>query len=135
MHIGSPDLAGLALAPGMPEFIPGVGSDIKDTDSKELAYPQLPVACIKQIYLLAAVMQDPLPRVTCPTLVMHSREDHVVSPSNDPITVRLLGANRVELLWLDSSYHVATIDNDKELIAQRTIGFIKSSPAAERAAM
>ena len=124
--IGSPDLAGLALAAGMPEFIPGVGSDIKDPDSKELAYAQLPVASLKQIYALAAVTQDLLPRVKCPTLVMHSRDDHVVSPTNGPITVRLLGANRVELLWLDNSYHVATLDHDKDLIARRTIEFIRS---------
>jgi carboxylesterase len=110
----------------MPEFIPGVGSDIKDPDSKELAYLQLPVTCIKQIYALTAVTQDLLPRVKCPTLVMHSREDHVVSPANGPVTVRLLGASRVELLWLENSYHVATIDNDKDLIVQRTIEFINS---------
>ena len=126
VHIGSPDLAGLALDPAMPELIPGVGSDIKDPNSKELAYAELPVACLKQIYVLAAVTQDLLPRIKCPTLVMHSREDHIVSPTNGPITVRLLGSNRVELLWLDNSYHVATLDNDKGLIFERSIAFIKS---------
>ena len=126
VHVGSPDLAGLALDPAMPAYIPGVGSDIKDPDIKELAYLELPVACLKQVYALAAVTQDLLPRATCPMLVIHSREDHVVSPTNGPTIVRLLGGNRVELLWLDNSYHVATLDNDKGLICERAVAFIKS---------
>jgi carboxylesterase len=126
VQIGSPDLAGLALDPQMPEMIPGVGSDIKDPESKELAYAQLPVAALTQIYALAAVTRDLLPRIKCPTLVIQSRDDHVVQPDNAARIVRLLGASRIELLWLENSYHVATIDNDKDLICQKTIAFIRS---------
>ena len=124
--IVSPDLAGLTLDPAMPEFIPGVGSDIKDPNSKELAYLELPVASLKQIYVLAAVTRDMLPRIKCPTLVIHSREDHIVNPNNGLRIVEGLGAARVELLWLENSYHVATLDNDKELICQRAAAFINS---------
>lgn len=126
VQIGSPDLAGLALAPNMPEMIPGVGSDIKAPGVKELAYEQLPVAAIKQIYLLAAVTRDLLPRVSCPVLVMQSRDDHVVQPANAPVIVGLLGASRVELKWLDNSYHVATLDNDQPLICESSVAFIRS---------
>ncbi len=56
--------------------------------------------------------------------------DHVVKPRNGPRIVRLLGASRVELLWLDNSCHVATLDNDKDLIAQRTAAFISSIAGA-----
>jgi carboxylesterase len=126
VQIASPDLAGLALDPQVPEMIPGVGSDIKDPESKELAYAQLPVAALKQIYALVAVTQDLLPRVKCPTLVMQSRDDHVVNPENARHIVRQLGCNRIELLWLENSFHVATLDHDKALIAQRAAAFIKS---------
>ena len=30
------------------------------------------------------------------------------------------------LLWLDNSFHVATLDHDKDLISARTAAFIKS---------
>jgi carboxylesterase len=124
--ISSPDLVGLALDPAMPEFIPGIGSDIKAPGSKELAYAQVPVAALKQTYVLVAVTRDLLPRIKCPTLAIQAREDHVVDPSNGPRIVRLIGANRVELLWLENSYHVAALDNDKGLIAERAVAFIKS---------
>ena len=126
VQIDNPDLAALALDSAMPETVPGIGSDIKAPGVIELAYAQVPVPAIRQVYVLAAVTRDLLPRVKCPTLVIQSREDHVVNPRNGPRIVRLLGANRVELLWLDNSYRVATLDNDKALIAQRTTAFIQS---------
>ena len=126
VQIGSADLAGLALAPGMPETVPGIGSDIKAPGVTELAYSQVPVAALRQVYSLAAVTRDLLPRIQCPTLVIQSRIDHVVDPSNGPRIVRLIGAKRVQLLWLDESYHVATLDNDKELIAEQAVAFIRS---------
>ncbi len=58
--------------------------------------------------------------------VFQSRDDHVVNPRNGPRIVRLVGPSRVELLWLDNSFHVATLDNDKDLISERTAAFIKS---------
>ena len=126
VHIGNPDMAGLAFGRGLPDMVPGIGSDVKDPNSKELAYLEVPVPAFRQVYALAAVTQDLLPRIKCPTLVIQSREDHIVAPSNGPRIVGLVGANRVELVWLENSYHVATIDHDKALIAQLTIRFIKS---------
>ena len=75
VQIGSADLAGLALAPGMPETVPGIGSDIKAPGVTELAYSQVPVAALRQVYSLAAVTRDLLPRIQCPTLVIQSRVD------------------------------------------------------------
>ena len=59
-------------------------------------------------------------------MLIHSRDDHIVNPSNGPRIVQQIGTNRVELVWLANSYHVATIDNDKAEIFERTAAFIKS---------
>jgi carboxylesterase len=126
VHIGNASMAGIAFDRSMPATVPGIGSDTKNPDVKELAYSEAPVPAFRQVYALAAVTQDLLPLVTCPTLVIQSREDHVVNPSNGPRIVGLVGAKRIELLWLEDSYHVATIDNDKELIARQAAAFIKS---------
>lgn len=126
VHVGKADLASIAFDRSMPETVPGIGSDLKNPNVTELAYREVPVLAFRQIYALAAVTQDLLPLISCPTLVIQSREDHVVNPGNGPRIVGLVGAKRVELLWLEDSYHVATIDNDKELIARQTAAFIKS---------
>lgn len=126
VHIGKAEMAGLVFDRSMPERVPGIGSDVKDESVTELAYKEVPVVAFGQVYALAAVTQDLLPLITCPTLVLQSREDHVVNPSNGPRIVGLVGSRRVELQWLEDSYHVATIDNDKDLIARHVIAFIKS---------
>ncbi|OYV02404.1 MAG: carboxylesterase [Burkholderiales bacterium PBB5] len=117
VRINNPQMAGVALAAGMPDTVPGIGSDIKAPGVTELAYSEVPVPAFRQVYALAAVTQDLLPQITCPTLVITSREDHVVDPTNGPRIVRTIGAKRVEMLWLD---------NDKALIAQQTVAFIRS---------
>lgn len=126
VHIGNPDMAGLAFGKGLPDTVPGIGSDVKDPNSKELAYPVVPVPAFRQVYALAAVTHDLLPRIKCPTLVITSRVDHVVDPSNGPRIAGGVGSSRVEMVWLDNSHHVATIDHDKALIALLVSGFIKS---------
>ena len=123
---GSPDMALLAFGGDPGAMLPGIGSDIKDPSAKELAYPETPARCLAELHMLTSVTRDLLGRVVCPTLVIQSREDHVVAPSNGRLIASSLGAGRVELLWLDRSYHVATLDHDADLIADETIRFIGS---------
>ena len=126
VRLDSPALASLAFDPQAPATVPGIGSDIKDPNSRELAYPVVPVASIKEAYALSSVTQDLLPNIKCPVLVITSREDHVVSTTNNRYIPDNLTASRVESLWLDNSYHVATLDYDKDLICEWACGFISS---------
>ena len=126
VHLETPALAELAFHPEAPVSVPGIGSDIKDPASKELAYLEVPVLSIKEGYALSSVTRDLLPKIKCPVLVITSRDDHVVSTANGRLIPYLLNSNRIESLWLDNSYHVATIDNDKDLICERACGFISS---------
>ena len=50
----------------------------------------------------------------------------MVDPTNGPLIAQRLGSKRIGLSWLEDSYHVATLDNDKALIAQQTAAFIRS---------
>jgi len=108
-----------------PARIPGIGSDIKAPGVTELAYPEVPISCLRDVYLAQAAIGDILFKVTCPILVMQSRDDHVVHPSNAMHIVNSVSSNDTRLLWLENSFHVATLDNDKELIAHRAGRFIQ----------
>jgi carboxylesterase len=126
VFLNSPDLAGLAFMANAPAAVPGVGSDIKQPGVTELAYPVVPVPAIRQLYALMGATRELLPRITCPTMVFTSRDDHVVTPENGPYIVEHLGAADKCLVWLENSYHVATMDNDKELIAGEALNFIRA---------
>ncbi|KIN71320.1 alpha/beta hydrolase [Sulfitobacter guttiformis] len=117
-------LAEVVMTRNMPERVPGIGSDIKAAGVEELAYAEVPTACLRSVYLAQAAIGDILHKVVCPTLVIQSREDHVVHPDNAYRIMRKINAVDRRLLWLEESYHVATLDNDKAFIAQQIGAFV-----------
>jgi carboxylesterase len=126
LFFNSPEFAALAYDAKAPATIPGLGSDIKDPNTHEIVYKDVPVPAIRQIYALMNVTRDLLPRVKCPTLVMVSQEDHIVPPSNADFIMKHIGVSKPQVLILENSYHVATIDNDKDLINRSVLEFFKS---------
>ena len=125
VFLNDPDLARVVFDPGAPPTVPGVGSDIKAEGVEELVYPEVPVPPLKEFMAIMRVTDDLLPAVTAPALILQSTEDHVVPPENGPHILERLGSSDKELVWLENSYHVATLDNDADLIAERTIRFIQ----------
>lgn len=123
-------LADVILNRDAPSRIPGIGSDIKAEGVTELAYPEVPLACLHSVYLAQAAIGDVLHKVTCPTLVLQSREDHVVHPDNAYRIMRRISSVRRQLVWMENSYHVATLDNDKDLIVDQTGAFFSDILAA-----
>ena len=102
----------------------GVGSDIADPDQTESAYAQVPLAPLLTMIDGVIGLQDSLPAITAPALVMNSPEDHVVTPSNSDHLAATLGGP-VERISLDRSYHVATLDFDRELIEESVVSFAR----------
>jgi carboxylesterase len=102
---------------------PGVGSDIAKEGAVESAYPELPLRAALSLFAGAAEVESALESVICPVLVFTSTQDHVVDPkSSAPLVERAKGP--VEQVVLDRSYHVATLDYDKEEIEARTVEFV-----------
>jgi len=125
IKLDAPDFAALAFAPDAPAEIPGTGSDIKAEGVQRMGYPVTPVPAIKHLLALCGVTDHMLPRVKCPALIMQSREDHIVPPRNAELILNAISSEEKELLWLEDSYHVATLDNDKELVLEKTLEFIR----------
>lgn len=125
----NPDLASLAYMIGGPAELQGIGSDIKAAGVTESAYPVTPIPPLKELFALAKVADELMPRITIPALVITSREDHVVPPINGEYIFNRLQSTDKQLLWLENSYHVATLDNDKDLILQKSIDFIRAHSA------
>ncbi len=119
--------AALAFDPSAPPTVPGIGSDIKDPAATELAYPAVPVPSLAELFALVGVTRALLPRVTCPALIITSREDHVVPPANGSIIAGRIASRRIDRLWLDNSYHVATLDHDRGLIEGASVRFVRSA--------
>ena len=109
-----------------------IASDIKKPGVVELAYPRLPTRAMMQLRQLWAVTRADLHRVTAPTIVFHSVEDHVVEPVNSEILLASIGSTDKTEVLLHDSYHVATLDNDAPTIFAGSVEWIRDRiPARE----
>jgi len=104
-------------------YMDGIGNDVADPDVVESAYDRLALAPLLSMFEVSGRVRARLGSVTCPLLLMTSPQDHVVPPTDSDV---LAGAvsGPVERVSLDRSFHVATIDFDRDLIIQRSLGFI-----------
>ncbi len=98
------------------EVMPGIRGDIADPDVVDLSYPGTPLRPLLSFQVDGlAPIADRYRELTMPALVITSREDHVVEPSqSEHLVAEVRGP--VEHVWLERSYHVATQDYDGELI-------------------
>jgi carboxylesterase len=120
------------LLPLIQRFIPAmppIGSDIKKPGVTEPAYPKLPVKAAYQLSLLWKLTNAELARISQPLLVMTSRDDHVVEPANSERLLAGVSSTDKQQVWLEDSYHVATLDNDLPLIIDTSLSFIRAHAA------
>ena len=120
-----PRLVFLPLLRIFAKTFPGVGGDLKDPEATELAYDKVSLSALGELLKLCSLVKEELPRIKQPALIFESREDHVVHPSNADYILEHIGSAEKELIWLENSYHVATLDFDKELIFEKTAQFMR----------
>jgi carboxylesterase len=105
--------------------VPGVICDIAKEGVEESGYDRVGLHALHGLARLWKVVQAELARVSQPVLLLHSRVDHVVSPRNSATVLGGVASTDVTEVWLERSYHVATLDHDAELIFSRSWDFIR----------
>ena len=103
----------------------GIGSDVADPTSPESAYADTPLKPLISMFDAAIHTQSALPDVKCPLLLFTSPQDHVVPPTDSDYLADVYGGP-VERVSCDRSYHVATLDYDKEMIIDQSLTFVRS---------
>jgi carboxylesterase len=102
--------------------VPAIGSDIAMRGT-ESAYDASPLEPMLSMFEAVDEIAARLGEVRCPVLLLSSRIDHVVPPeSGDLLAARAGGP--VERVWLERSFHVATLDHDASEIEERAVAFV-----------
>ncbi len=84
---------------------------------------RIPLRAVHELLQLQAHVRGLLPRGQQPALIVHSRHDHTCPLANVTILERGLGGP-VHSILLDNSYHVITVDTDKEQVARAVTVFV-----------
>jgi carboxylesterase len=118
-----------ALAPVLKLVLPslkGIASDIKKEQASELGYTRVPVKAAATLPGLWRTTKEHLGDLTQPVLVYRSTTDHVVGPASLEVLRAALPADQLDVRELRNSYHVATLDNDADVIFTGSLGFVQA---------
>lgn len=108
-----------------PRFIPEEKPDIKADGIEEITYSAVPITAVQKLLGLIKITKTKIADVACPILIFKSEEDHVVPPKSSDFLFETVSSAVKQIISLTNSYHVASMDHDKEIIANQTADFIR----------
>lgn len=112
---------------------PGIASDIKKPGTNEYGYTRTPLKAAHSMMVGWRSVVENLGKVTAPVLYFRSRVDHVVDGLSEIIIAEQISSTDLEIVYLEDSYHVATLDNDLPRIIQDSLEFLARLAASEPA--
>ncbi|MDD5432116.1 MAG: alpha/beta fold hydrolase [Candidatus Omnitrophica bacterium] len=86
--------------------------------------PFFPVACLYQHHLFTKIVVRELNKVKTPIVAIHSSEDDMVSIRNAQYILERIGSSFKSLVPLEDSYHMITIDKQKDKVIQESVSFM-----------
>jgi carboxylesterase len=102
------------------------GSDIREPAARE-RHPGLaatPLAAVTELVRLQGEVVADLARIEAPILVAHGRHDRTALPRDAARIHAAVASRRKQLVYLESSGHVATVDYDGPALARIAADFI-----------
>ena len=119
----------LKIAKQLSIIVPSISKGASDLQNKDavqqhLDYPIYPTRSITELNELLKEMQNVLPRIEKPVLLMHSKSDCLCYENSVKIH-SLLGSQDKELFLLEKSGHVITEDIERNEVFQKAETFIK----------
>lgn len=110
-------------------LLPKVGGDLADGTVREQAYEGTPIEPLLTFFAAQDDLRARLGDIACPVLVITSRQDHVVPPvSSDILADGVSGP--VERMWLEESFHTATLDLEHEALERRAVEFVLATTSS-----
>ena len=106
-----------------------VVKSMQGKDSSEAGVFCTPVRCFSHFNSMCDVVKPRLGEIKVPSLIMHPRDDDIADIDNAFYLQRQLGG-RVEMVVLDDSYHIITLDRQRQVVVDRSLAFAADIAAA-----
>lgn len=91
-----------------------------------VSYDYMPLACVVSLLELVGHVDRLLPLVTLPALLVQARHDRTVRPESVLRIHSRLGSRDKNIIWLERSGHVATIDVEHERVFRYIDSFLRA---------
>jgi carboxylesterase len=112
-------------------YLPKVKGDLgagwfdKESFKGHISYPLNPVRSAAELKVMLGRLNQVLPKVNVPVLLMHSKDDAYVLPENMPNIHERLGTSDKEMVWLTGSGHVVTRDAARGQVFEAAAAFLR----------
>lgn len=103
-------------------------TDLTDPEAprRTWSYRSWPLPAGHELLKLIWHVEEILPLLTRPLLVIHSTQDRIIRPNSAAYAYELANATDKNLLTLHNSGHVLTVDSEWRAVAEATFDFIQS---------
>jgi carboxylesterase len=129
INIVDPRIRVVRLLSAIPSLA-GIANDIAMPGVDEGGYSRNPLRALHSQTRLWADVRSNLGRVHQPVRLYWSRQDHVVDPSSLALIKAGIRSTKLEVVVLERSYHVATLDYDAEDIFRGSVEFFRRHAAS-----
>ena len=101
-----------------------VAASMMSGDSTEAGLASNPWPALAEMVLLAREVRKDLPRVTSPCLILHAAEDDIADVRNARLVADKV-RGPVSFSLLHDSYHLITIDQERQQVIERSVAFFQ----------
>lgn len=93
----------------------------------ELGAAHLPAKHLYQSLQLTKDAKKSLNEIRADVMIIHAIDDETASPKNPDLILHNISSETRRVIWLGNSYHMITVDNEREIVANEVINFLKQA--------
>ncbi len=113
-----------------PQIRKWIAREMKQQAHSSAGAAQLPLWAIHEAERLIRRVRNALGSLRMPCLILHAREDEVTSLRSPQLLMAELGCADKQLTVLENSYHMITLDNDRQQVIREMAAFMRRHGAA-----
>ncbi|MDB5991596.1 MAG: carboxylesterase [Herbaspirillum sp.] len=107
-----------------------VASALKKDGVAAVGATAIPARQLWAAQKLMRFVRQTLPLVSANTLIIHSIDDETASPKNAELILQDIRSEVRKIIWLGDCYHIITVDNEREIVTNEAIQFLKRNIGA-----
>jgi carboxylesterase len=104
-----------------------VAEALRTREVSAVGAARIPADSLYQSMLLAEFVERNLTRIEADAIVIHAADDETASPRNAEAVYGGIRSRHKRKILLGDSYHIITMDNERDLVARETIRFFQQS--------
>ena len=101
------------------------GPDIR-AQVTTISYNKIPVKSLSQLIKFSKHLRHDLRDIYAPVMIVYAKQDHVVDNKSATEIYQLISSKNKRILELQESYHIITLDLEKDKVFQEIAAFLKS---------